>query len=159
MNNLMKILAFISLFAIVILFTGAVSAANYAGSPGNNVQIIANNTHNNDSIIVNDNNSSVYTNTENITVNKNPQLQSKEGANTVVQTSNQLNTNNTAPNDNNSKYLSAYSASGIHEQKAGNIKIDHQTGKYIIGGTIIAGGAIMTGAGVAMGWNPVGWAA
>lgn len=62
MKNITKILAFISLFTIVFMFTGAISAANYAGSPGNSVQIIANNTHSNDSIIVNDTNlSNTYT--------------------------------------------------------------------------------------------------
>lgn len=38
MNNLMKISAFIILFAMIIMFTGAVSAANATVNSGNNVQ-------------------------------------------------------------------------------------------------------------------------
>ena len=53
MKNITKILAFISLFTIVFMFTGTVSAANYTESPGNNIQASINDTPN-DIITVND---------------------------------------------------------------------------------------------------------
>ncbi|HEX3013556.1 MAG TPA: cysteine peptidase family C39 domain-containing protein [Methanobacterium sp.] len=56
MNKLMKIIIFVSLFTIVFMFTGAVTAVNYAGSPGNSVQAIINNASDNDTFMANDNN-------------------------------------------------------------------------------------------------------
>jgi hypothetical protein len=157
MKNITKILAFISLFAIVVMFTGAVSAADYDGNLGDSIQTAVNNTHNGDTIIVNDDNGSAYTNTDNSIVDKS-QIQAKEGTNTTFKALNPSNTINNVHSGSSSKYAGIYLINGINEKKTGNVKIDHQTGKYIIGGTIIAGGVIMTGAGVAMGWNPVGWA-
>lgn len=55
MNKLMKIIIFVSLFTIVFMFTGAVSAVNYAGSPGNSVQAIINNDSDNANVTTGNN--------------------------------------------------------------------------------------------------------
>ncbi|MGB9978662.1 hypothetical protein [Methanobacterium sp.] len=72
MNNITKILAFISLVTMVFMFTGAASAANYAGSLGSSIQANIINTPNN-TIIVNDNSNTTYKNVE----LNNPLLKSK----------------------------------------------------------------------------------
>ncbi|MEL7670783.1 cysteine peptidase family C39 domain-containing protein [Methanobacterium sp.] len=65
MNNLTKILVFISLFTMVVMFTGAVSAANCTGSSVNNIQASINDTPN-DTIVVNNTNKSFHTSTKNL---------------------------------------------------------------------------------------------
>ena len=64
MKNLTKILAFISLFTVIFMFTGMVSATSYTGSPVNSIQTGVNNSHNN-TIIVN-NNKSFNTSSKNL---------------------------------------------------------------------------------------------
>ena len=65
MKNITKILAFISLFTIAFMFIGTVSAANYAGSHGNNIQASINDTPN-DTITVNNTNKLFHTSTKNL---------------------------------------------------------------------------------------------
>ncbi len=47
MNKLMKILAFISIFVLLTIFTGTVSATNSTVNLQNSIQTVTNNTHNN----------------------------------------------------------------------------------------------------------------
>ena len=68
MNNLTKILVFIIIFTMVIMFTGAVSATNYTESPKNSIQTNINNTPN-DTIVVNDNTKSFNTSSKNLKLN------------------------------------------------------------------------------------------
>ena len=65
MKNITKILAFISLVTIVFMFTGGVSAANYAESTENNIQASINDTPN-DIITVNNTNKSFHTSSTNL---------------------------------------------------------------------------------------------
>jgi len=85
MNQLKKILVLISFFALFAMFTGAVSAANLTVNPGDNIQSVINNASDNDTIIINDNNGTAYTYTENLFINKKLQLQAKEGGNVTFQ--------------------------------------------------------------------------
>lgn len=55
----MKVLAFITLFVIVTMFAGTVSAVNYNINLKNSVPEVINNTYNNDTITVKDNNISL----------------------------------------------------------------------------------------------------
>ena len=65
MNNLTKILVFMSLFTVVVMLTGAVSAANYAGNPGSSIQASIDDTPN-DTITVNNTNKSFHKSTKNL---------------------------------------------------------------------------------------------
>ncbi|MEL7671183.1 right-handed parallel beta-helix repeat-containing protein [Methanobacterium sp.] len=74
----------ISMFLMLISITGTVSAANHTVNPGNSIQSVINNASSNDTIIVNDNNGSAYTYTENLVINKTLALQAKNGANITI---------------------------------------------------------------------------
>nr|WP_319372967.1 hypothetical protein [uncultured Methanobacterium sp.] len=69
---------------IVFLFTcflvmGVVSAANLTVSPGDSIQVAVDSASINDTILVEDNNGSDYTYTENLVVYKTVQLKTKTG--------------------------------------------------------------------------------
>lgn len=80
MKNIGKIMVFICFFAIIAIFTGSVSAANWTVNPGGNIQSVINSASANDTITVNDNNGSAYTYTVNLDINKNITLKAKTSA-------------------------------------------------------------------------------
>jgi parallel beta-helix repeat protein len=88
MMNIKKVLAFITFFTVLLMLSGAVSAANLTVNPGDSIQSVIDNASDNDTIIVNDNNGSVYMYTENIVINKSISLQAKTGGNVIIKASN-----------------------------------------------------------------------
>lgn len=85
MKNKLLFIILLSLFLILISINGTVSAANLTVNPGDSIQSVINNASSNDTIIVNDNNGSVYTYTENVVINKTIQLKSNDGGNVTIQ--------------------------------------------------------------------------
>lgn len=85
MKNKFLFIILLSLFLILISITGTVSAANLTVNPGDSIQSVINNASSNDTIIVNDNNGSGYTYTENVVINKTIQLKSNDGGNVTIQ--------------------------------------------------------------------------
>mgnify|MGYP005837940291 CR=1 FL=1 len=79
------VIILISVFLALISVMGTVSAANWTVNPGDSIQSIINNASSNDTIIVNDNNGSAYTYTENIVIDKKLVLQAKTGSNVTIQ--------------------------------------------------------------------------
>ncbi|PKL73867.1 MAG: hypothetical protein CVV29_01255, partial [Methanobacteriales archaeon HGW-Methanobacteriales-2] len=71
------IILFLTSFIIFFSFLGCVSAANLTVNPGNSIQAAVNNASAGDLIVVNDNNGSSYTYTENVVINKKLTLKSK----------------------------------------------------------------------------------
>jgi len=133
MKNITKILAFISLVTIVFMFTGAVSAANYTGSPVNSIKTNINDTPI-DTVVVKDNNNSTYKNTE---IN-NPQ--EPKGENITFQALNPSNpTTDTTPNGNDTKHKIMYTASGFNTNK-----LIYEAGEKTLLG--VGAGAIIAGA-------------
>jgi len=80
-----NILSIIGILVICTLFMGAVSAADWTVNPGDSIQSAINNASNNDTIIVNDNNGTAYTYTENLVINKTLQLKTINGTNVTIQ--------------------------------------------------------------------------
>jgi uncharacterized protein len=68
MNKLMKILAFISIFVLLAMFTGTVSATNSTVNPQNSIQTVTNNTHNS-TLMLNNTNVSSYAHSYNLNRN------------------------------------------------------------------------------------------
>ena len=137
MKNIKKILAFISLFTMIFMFTGVVSAANYTGSPGNSIQASINET-NNDTIVVNDNSTSTY---KNIEINK-PQLESNRGNITFHDLNPSNSATNTTPSENHPKHEIVYTASGFNTNK-----LIYEAGEKTLLG--VGAGAIIAGAVIA----------
>ena len=88
MANVKTFLALTTFFAVFLMFSGAVSAANVTINPGDSIQSAIDNASDNDTIIVNDNNGSAYTYTENVVINKTVSLKAKTGGNVTVQARN-----------------------------------------------------------------------
>jgi predicted outer membrane repeat protein len=84
MANKKIVLAFLTFFAILLMLNGAVSAANVTVNPGDSIQSAIDNAYDNDTIIVNDNNGSAYTYTENVVINKAVSLKAKTGGNVTI---------------------------------------------------------------------------
>jgi hypothetical protein len=80
MDKLRLTLIFLGFMGLV-LFSGVVSAANvnWTVNPGDSIQAAVNNASSGDIILVNDNNGSAYTYTENVVINKTVQLQATGG--------------------------------------------------------------------------------
>ena len=76
------------MFLMLISIMGTVSAANYTVNPGDSIQSAIDNASSNDTIIVNDNNGSAYTYTENLVINKTLQLKASTGKNVTIRPSN-----------------------------------------------------------------------
>lgn len=77
-----------TIFLILILCflsIGTASAANWTVNPGSSIQSVINNASCNDTVIVNDNNGSDYTYTENVVINKTIALRAKAGGNVTLQ--------------------------------------------------------------------------
>ena len=70
MGGVRRISIFIIFLAVLAIFTGAVAAADWNVSVGSSIQSVVNNASENDTIIVNDNNGTAYTYTENLVINK-----------------------------------------------------------------------------------------
>ncbi|BDZ72111.1 right-handed parallel beta-helix repeat-containing protein [Methanobacterium petrolearium] len=83
MNKKYLYMIIVSIFLMIISFNGTVSAANLTVNPGSSIQAAVNNASNGDIIIVNDDNGSAYTYTENIIVNKTLNLQSNSSNVTI----------------------------------------------------------------------------
>ena len=146
MKNVKNILAFITFFAIFVMFTGAVSAANWTVSPGGNIQSVINNASSGDIITVNDNNGTAYTYTGNFTISKKLTLKAKTGASVTLKTLNSSThviTINSGANgtviqgftimgstDSNAIYLNSVSKCNI----SGNTLIGNEYGFYIYKG-------------------------
>lgn len=79
MGGVRRITAFIIFLAVLAISNGAVSAGNWTVNPGDSIQSAVNNASANDTIIVNDNNGTAYTYTENVVINKKLVLQSFSG--------------------------------------------------------------------------------
>jgi hypothetical protein len=61
---------FLIFFLVLIVFLGAVSAAEWNVGAGDSIQTVINNASENDTIIVNDNNGSAYVYNENVVIDK-----------------------------------------------------------------------------------------
>ncbi|MCC7559176.1 MAG: hypothetical protein KO318_01900 [Methanobacterium sp.] len=70
MDGVRRISIFIIFLAVLAIFTGAVAAADWNVSVGSSIQSVVDNASENDTIIVNDNNGTAYTYTENLVINK-----------------------------------------------------------------------------------------
>jgi len=81
-KNIIIILTFLFL---MIYLSETVSAANLTVNPGDSIQTAVNNASTGDTIIVNDNNGSAYTYTENIVINKNISLNSASNNTVKIQ--------------------------------------------------------------------------
>lgn len=90
MGKFNSVLIFVCFFVMLIIFTGAVSAANWTVNPGDSIQSVIDNASANDTILVNDNNGSAYTYTGNLVVNKTLQLKSKTGGKVNIKALNPL---------------------------------------------------------------------
>ena len=78
--------ALVFMFCLALFLTiSSVSAATWAVNPGDNIQSVINNASSNDTILVNDNNGSAYTYTENLVVNKTLSLQTKQDGLVTIQ--------------------------------------------------------------------------
>ncbi|MDO9044138.1 MAG: right-handed parallel beta-helix repeat-containing protein, partial [Methanobacteriaceae archaeon] len=84
MKNLKPILILLSFFAILVLFTSGVSAANWTVNPGDNIQSAINNASENDTVTINDNNGTDYIYNENVVINKKLQLQTNNGGRVTI---------------------------------------------------------------------------
>lgn len=86
MKNMKRVLVFISFFAIITIFSGAVSAASWTVNPGSSIQSVINSASSSDTITVNDNGAN-YTYSENLVINKNVTLKAKSGGNVTLKSS------------------------------------------------------------------------
>lgn len=83
MNNVSKFSFCILFLMVLVLFCGAVSAAEWNVSVGESIQSAVNSASENDIIIVNDDNGTSYTYNENVVINKKVSLQAASNLVTV----------------------------------------------------------------------------
>ncbi len=83
-----KIIMILISLAIIVVFSGTVSAGNWTVNPGESIQAAVNSASSNDTIFVNDNNGSNYTYNENVVINKKLQVFAKTGGNVAIQSLN-----------------------------------------------------------------------
>jgi len=146
MKNKFLFIILLSLFLILISITGTVSAANLTVNPGDSIQSVINNASSNDTIIVNDNNGSAYTYTENVVINKTIQLKSNDGGNVTIHALNSsqpiftVNAFGNSTKIQNFKITGATDSSGIYLDGTsnciiyGNSLTGNQYGLYILNG-------------------------
>ncbi|BDZ68575.1 NosD domain-containing protein [Methanobacterium ferruginis] len=112
MSNVSKFSFGILFLVVLLFFCGAVSAAEWNVSVGDSIQSVVDSASSGDSIIVNDNNGSAYTYTENIVINKNINLKTDTGSNVTIKASNYSNPTLTINSGGSGSIISGFTITG-----------------------------------------------
>ena len=156
MSGVKRISVFIIFFAVLTIFTGAVTAADWNVSAGDSIQTVINSASANDTITVNDNNGTAYTYTENVVINKKINLQAASNLVTVqaLNSSNPIFTINSGGSGSTIQGFllsNATNSSAIYLNSANNCNITGNTisnnsnGIYAKGNNVIISGNTVTG--------------
>jgi ATP-dependent Zn protease len=81
MSKFNGVLVIFCFLVVLSIFTGVASAATWTVNPGDSIQSVVDNASDNDTVIINDDNGSAYTYSENVVVNKKLSIQAKNSSN------------------------------------------------------------------------------
>lgn len=121
---------------LILMFTGAVSAANWTVNPGNSIQLVINNASSNDTILVNNNNGNAYTYQENIVVNKKLNITAVSGGNVTISALNPSLPVITINNDGSGSTIQNFIITGSSGYENSGIYIDCSSNNIISGNII-----------------------